>query len=318
MLDESSLPVTPYERSWDKIHWTAFTIAGKKCFMKRSVDPREFRVDRDNHRVVSFTNSANAVRNEKLAIDYVREHTSIPVPNIVFYLDEGDRVYLATEVVEGVTLGDIEDPKDEFKVCKQLDAYVTELETHRSSKIRGFGVDVCLPVHMHDLNNQYESEKYVEVEGDPFVLCHGDLHPGNVIVDPETMKVKAVIDWEFAGYYPAIIDNRRYKNYHHCIVHLADGSLVPQMTHAKRARELLRRYGVYYKEEIQREGRIEIVDGEPVYRYPSPDKELPDPNKVFVVPPIALNAVKRSSEAEAEDKTAADAALATDVEQTVG
>ncbi|OAA64973.1 Aminoglycoside phosphotransferase [Cordyceps fumosorosea ARSEF 2679] len=34
------------------------------------------------------------------------------------------------------------------------------------------------------------------------VFCHGDLSAHNVIVDPETLKVKAIIDWEHAGFYP--------------------------------------------------------------------------------------------------------------------
>ncbi len=34
------------------------------------------------------------------------------------------------------------------------------------------------------------------------MFCHGDLSAHNVIVDPETLKVKAIIDWEYAGFYP--------------------------------------------------------------------------------------------------------------------
>ncbi len=38
----------------------------------------------------------------------------------------------------------------------------------------------------------------------PSVFCHGDLHPLNVIWNNE--KIKAVIDWEFAGVKPEIYD----------------------------------------------------------------------------------------------------------------
>lgn len=34
------------------------------------------------------------------------------------------------------------------------------------------------------------------------VLSHGDLHPGNIMVDPKSLEVAAVIDWEFGGWYP--------------------------------------------------------------------------------------------------------------------
>lgn len=34
------------------------------------------------------------------------------------------------------------------------------------------------------------------------VFCHNDLSTHNVIVDPATLKVKAIIDWEYAGFFP--------------------------------------------------------------------------------------------------------------------
>lgn len=315
MPDETSLPITPCEWCSDRIRWDRITIAGKKCFMKRNTEPTEWYANPYDGRIRSEPNTANALRNEKLAIEYVREHTSIPVPNIVFYLDEGDRVYLATEIVEGVDLYDIEDPDDILKVCKQLDAYVKELETHRSSKIRGFGVDVCLPAYIKDLENPYEVQRYVDVGGEPFVLCHGDLHRGNVIVDPETMTIKAVIDWEYAGYYPAIIDPRRYRYDDNDILHLADGSLMPRMLHVKMAQELVKRYRETYAREIEElHPCIELEDGEPVLKMRPPHIEVPDPNKIFIAPQISLNALKMPSEAE---ETATASASAPDAAQVV-
>lgn len=34
------------------------------------------------------------------------------------------------------------------------------------------------------------------------VFCHNDLSAHNVIVNPETLKVNAIIDWEYAGFFP--------------------------------------------------------------------------------------------------------------------
>lgn len=39
-------------------------------------------------------------------------------------------------------------------------------------------------------------------ESKDLVFCHNDLSTHNVIVDPETLKVKAIIDWEYAGFFP--------------------------------------------------------------------------------------------------------------------
>ncbi|KAJ3494240.1 hypothetical protein NLG97_g4211 [Lecanicillium saksenae] len=42
--------------------------------------------------------------------------------------------------------------------------------------------------------------------GDDYVFCHNDMSQHNVIVDPDTLKVKAIIDWEYAGFFPAYFD----------------------------------------------------------------------------------------------------------------
>ena len=39
-------------------------------------------------------------------------------------------------------------------------------------------------------------------ESKDLVFCHNDLSTHNVIVDPETLAVKAIIDWEYAGFFP--------------------------------------------------------------------------------------------------------------------
>ena len=33
-------------------------------------------------------------------------------------------------------------------------------------------------------------------------MCYGDLGQHNVLVDPKTLKIAAIIDWEFGGFWP--------------------------------------------------------------------------------------------------------------------
>ena len=42
------------------------------------------------------------------------------------------------------------------------------------------------------------------------VFCHNDLSANNVIVDPATLKIKAIIDWEYAGFFPAEFERPFY------------------------------------------------------------------------------------------------------------
>lgn len=39
-------------------------------------------------------------------------------------------------------------------------------------------------------------------ETSDLVFCHNDLSANNVIVDPDTLKIAAIVDWEYAGFYP--------------------------------------------------------------------------------------------------------------------
>ena len=45
-----------------------------------------------------------------------------------------------------------------------------------------------------------------------FVFCHGDLSQSNVLVNPETFQITAVIDWEYGGFFPPEHEIPYYKN----------------------------------------------------------------------------------------------------------
>ena len=43
------------------------------------------------------------------------------------------------------------------------------------------------------------------------VFCHNDLSAHNIIVDPTTLKINAIVDWEYAGFYPREFEGLFYK-----------------------------------------------------------------------------------------------------------
>lgn len=50
-------------------------------------------------------------------------------------------------------------------------------------------------------------------ESEELVFCCNDLSTNNVIVDPETLKVNAIIDSEYAGFYPAQFEGKFLKGW---------------------------------------------------------------------------------------------------------
>jgi Ser/Thr protein kinase RdoA (MazF antagonist) len=53
---------------------------------------------------------------------------------------------------------------------------------------------------------EYDTRSHWDVKTssrEEFVFTHGDLGPDNLRIDPDTLTVKCVIDWEHSGYFPS-------------------------------------------------------------------------------------------------------------------
>lgn len=48
-------------------------------------------------------------------------------------------------------------------------------------------------------------------ESKDLVFCYNYLSTYNVIVDLETLKVKAIIDWEYAGFFPEEFEGKVFR-----------------------------------------------------------------------------------------------------------
>jgi thiamine kinase-like enzyme len=45
-------------------------------------------------------------------------------------------------------------------------------------------------------------------ESEELVFCYNDLPTNNMTVNPETLKVNAIINWGYAGFYPAQFEGK--------------------------------------------------------------------------------------------------------------
>ncbi|GAC94060.1 hypothetical protein PHSY_001629 [Pseudozyma hubeiensis SY62] len=208
MLTRNFLPTTSSRRTDGKI-FHDITVAGKACVLKRILAREEFQVDELIHRVFAHTDLANRMRNEKADIDFVRRNTTFPVPEVLFYLDESDGVYLGSERVQGIRMDKIEDEQAKATAIEQLNSFTRELAKLRSPTIRGFPRVPCFPLAIKKNRPRTVTQQWARNDQEGYPLCHGDLHEGNVIVDPDTMRAKAVLNWDHCGFYPAEVDAPR-------------------------------------------------------------------------------------------------------------
>ena len=68
----------------------------------------------------------------------------------------------------------------------------------RTTGLEGF---VIPPAWMLETDTRDHWEP-LTLSSEEFIFIHGDLGPSNLLIDPETLAVKCVIDWEHSGYFP--------------------------------------------------------------------------------------------------------------------
>ncbi|KAM5469949.1 hypothetical protein MferCBS49748_002711 [Microsporum ferrugineum] len=162
-------------------------------------------------------------------MQYVRRHTTIPIPRVMEVYDYGDGQHLVMELVDGQTLdcawpGLNEEQRQ--SIVKEFTVYVEQLRglippkegavgstkmcagyDHRLGHCRFGPFDSISDFHSHvrrgePLEFWDEAVSLVHKRSSSYTTkyCHADLCPNNVLA--KDGKIVAIIDWEFAGWYP--------------------------------------------------------------------------------------------------------------------
>ena len=150
------------------------------------------------------------MKNEVAAIRYIQSlDINIPTPNIRCAFEDHGRYYVITDMVPGVALKHLPDDK-KAPVIKELEGYVARLHTIKSKVMGGFLGDVIVPYRVGEAIPQDQVLKLREATSPEFVLCHNDLGQQNIMVDETTLKINAILDWEYAGFYPLEFEGAFY------------------------------------------------------------------------------------------------------------
>lgn len=179
-------------------NWFAVTSERKyyqvgNTFIKRSLRPREWQVTAKGTFNVPRSRRERLL-NEAAAIIFIQEKTNIPVPVLHCSFKDDDAVYLIMENVEGMSMAELGD-EQRATVQQELEQHLQTMQSLRSSRIGGPSGIVLLPYRatLHSIRDQWSPN---ESNSKEYVVCHNDLSQQNVVVDPDTMKIKAILDWE--------------------------------------------------------------------------------------------------------------------------
>ena len=171
-------------------------------YIKRSLRKHEYR--KGYHGTYVPRLSKERLLNEAECLRYIRRMTNIPVPTVFADFEDDDAYYLVTEYVKGVSMSELSEEK-KAPVLQELNQHILTLHSLTSKTLGGPSGLVVAPRPVIEITDQNVwTLQPSEIE--EYVFCHNDVSEYNVIVDPETLKIEAIIDWEYAGFYPEFFE----------------------------------------------------------------------------------------------------------------
>ena len=122
------------------------------------------------------------------------------MPKLICCFEDDGAAYLITEYVPGIELGELS-PEQQSLARPEVRKHLSTLRSLRSRAVGGPSGLFVLPYRgmIKLLHDQYT---FLESETEVYVFNHGDFNQGNILVDPDTLKITAIIDWEYAGFWP--------------------------------------------------------------------------------------------------------------------
>ncbi|KAJ6786215.1 hypothetical protein PWT90_10158 [Aphanocladium album] len=168
------------------------------------------------------------ITNEAKALELVARETTIPVPRLIEHgIHPDGRRYLVTELVDGVVLDRVgkagclrpqgrqhKEAKPCTTCCEEayskavafVENVVLPQLSSLNSKERGIDGFVMPPNWLSpDMQVPWKGKKAFRTLPLPtasYIFQHGNLSAHSIMIDKTTLQVKAILDWEYAGFYP--------------------------------------------------------------------------------------------------------------------
>lgn len=184
--------------------WIATTFERKYyqregVFIKRSLRPNEYRTGYRGLHVPRL--GKERILNEAKSLQFIREHTDIPVPTVYCHFEDDGAYYLITEYIEGVSMSELPE-EHKALVREELESHRAKLMTLKSSRLGGPS-GIVIPPYRVSQRTEIDYWHLRPSSHEEYVFCHNDLSQQNIIVDPHTLTIRAIIDWEYAGFFPS-------------------------------------------------------------------------------------------------------------------
>ena len=174
-------------------------------FVKRSLRDSEYQTGYRGLHIPIL--GKERLRNEAASLQFIQKFTNVPVPQLYDHFEYNGAYYVAMEYVEGVSMSDLSENQKEV-VKKEIEIHLSTMHNLTSNKIGGPSGIIIPPYRV--LGKIEDQMWNPSTEDCIYVFCHMDLSQHNVIVDPKTLKIKAIIDFEYSGFWPEQFERRFY------------------------------------------------------------------------------------------------------------
>ncbi|KAL8728686.1 MAG: hypothetical protein Q9166_005250 [cf. Caloplaca sp. 2 TL-2023] len=186
-------------------------------FIKRQLRPHERIIRYDGEPALGYFN-IERLENERNALNFIAQNTTIPVPRVLDWsVDEDGTASLTMETVGGRIMTDLlrdDDLTEEEKATLKRnvesfmqDVVLPQLGKLRSKSMGQLGGVLFMPprierVHNASHPNGARAWPAKQAATERYIYCHNDLATQNVVIHPDSLDVKCLIDWEYSGFFP--------------------------------------------------------------------------------------------------------------------
>lgn len=156
---------------------------------------------------------ADALKKEILFSQYINKKISLTTSQLEAKYNKG-RIYSMHKMIEGKSLTDCYNELSNTEIMNlttKLCGFLKELQSlkcddFKLSPLSTFLTDLSY-VNTHDTYDFSVLDPLKSLESETFVLCHGDLNPGNLLLNKN--ELTAIIDFAFVSKSSNIIDVSR-------------------------------------------------------------------------------------------------------------
>ena len=180
-------------------------------FTKRELYAHEKHIRPLDGATVDVPWSTGRLLNERDALTFIAENTTIPVPRIIDFSDKDGVCSLTIETIDGEMLDGMKlSQTDHETMMRNMHHFVEEivlpqLRTLKSARFGQISGLVLPPPRLRGFDERpIWASKTAKTER--YVFCHCDLAQQNMIFNPKTLQIVGLINWEYAGYYPPDIE----------------------------------------------------------------------------------------------------------------